>query len=89
MKCFRCPKAAPEFDLFRVNAKGVPAVWACGEHRLERDAELDRIVSGVKSVVIAEKVSDSLMYRLTRPIVNLQTGQALSGDADTNQGNTR
>ena len=41
MKCFRCDEQSP---LFRVNAKGVPGVWACRAHRIERDRELEAIV---------------------------------------------
>jgi hypothetical protein len=33
--------------VYRINAKGVPGIWACEEHRADtdapRDAELDRI----------------------------------------------
>lgn len=46
MNCFKpnCPKAAPKDTLFRVNAKGVPGIWACASHRLEPDTALDAIV---------------------------------------------
>jgi hypothetical protein len=47
MKCFKCEKAAPVFTLYRVNAKGVPGIWACEQHRLERDSELDAIVAAI------------------------------------------
>lgn len=51
MKCFRtdCSRKAPQDDLFRVNAKGVPGIWACRDHRLEQDSELDDIVDEIKA----------------------------------------
>lgn len=50
MKCFRveCSKSAPKDTLFRVNHKGVPGIWACREHRIERDLELERIVDALE-----------------------------------------
>jgi len=50
MNCHKrgCDKRAPENTLYRVNAKGRPGVWACHEHRLEPDAELDGIVAAVQ-----------------------------------------
>jgi hypothetical protein len=47
MKCFKCEKAAPLFTLYRVNAKGRPGIWACQQHRIERDSELDAIVAAI------------------------------------------
>jgi len=51
MKCFRkdCNKAAPLFTLYRVNQKGIPGVWSCKEHRLEKDSELDAIIESLKN----------------------------------------
>jgi len=48
MKCFRCTRAAPQHTLYRVNQKGVLGIWACAEHRLEPDSELDAIVAAVE-----------------------------------------
>lgn len=51
MKCFQptCARSAPRDTLFRVNAKGGPGVWACAEHRLERDSQLDAVVAEVQA----------------------------------------
>jgi hypothetical protein len=48
MKCCKCEKAAPQFTLYRVNAKGRPGIWACNEHRIEQDKELDAIVKALE-----------------------------------------
>ena len=48
MKCFRCERAAPEFTLYRINAKGRPGIWACAEHRIETDTELDEIIAEIE-----------------------------------------
>ncbi len=44
MKCFRCSAHAPTSTLYRVNAKGRPPVWACFDHRIEPDMELDMTI---------------------------------------------
>ena len=43
MKCFHptCAKRAPYDTLFRINAKGQPAVMACWEHRKNTDRAPD------------------------------------------------
>ena len=48
MKCFECERAAPQFTLYRINAKGRPGIWACAEHRIETDAELDEIIAEIE-----------------------------------------
>lgn len=50
MRCFRCEKSAPEHTLYRVNAKGRPAVWACRSHRLEPDMELDATIAEIENM---------------------------------------
>lgn len=49
MKCFHvgCHRSAPQYTLFRVNQKGVPGIWACEEHRIETDRELDEIINEI------------------------------------------
>jgi hypothetical protein len=49
IKCFRCDRTAPDHTLYRVNAKGVDAIWACRSHRIERDSELDAIIAYIQS----------------------------------------
>lgn len=50
MKCFRpwCQRCAPYDTLYRVNAKGKPGIWACNEHRIEPDMELDVILEEIE-----------------------------------------
>jgi hypothetical protein len=48
VKCFHCEKAAPQHTLYRVNAKGRPGIWACNEHRIEPDMELDVAVEEIE-----------------------------------------
>lgn len=50
MKCIFCHRGLKEgISLSRINEKGVPGIWACGEHRhlsdKKFDLEVDRIVS--------------------------------------------
>ncbi len=55
MKCFHpdCPKAAPQNTLYRINAKGVPGIWACLDHKhlsdRKPDTEIEKIVAAVES----------------------------------------
>lgn len=48
MKCFRCDKSAPAHTLYRVNAKGRPGIWACKDHRLEPDMDLDVAIDEIE-----------------------------------------
>lgn len=51
MKCCICNKGPAEgISIFRINAKGVPGIWACKSHIKNTDAppiapEVDEIVS--------------------------------------------
>ena len=45
MKCFRCNAQAPHATLYRVNAKGRPGIWACFDHQVEKNSELEAIVA--------------------------------------------
>jgi hypothetical protein len=56
MKCFRCNKGTPQHTLYRVNSKGRPGIFACSEHRLERDPELDAII---KEIVLGRVPKES------------------------------
>ena len=55
--CKRGPTTKPSATLFRINAKGVPGLWACSKHLKQTDAptldpglvELTRILEGGKS----------------------------------------
>lgn len=48
MKCFKCDASAPTVTLYRVNAKGRPAVWACNAHRIEPDMDLDVTIAEIE-----------------------------------------
>lgn len=49
--CYKtgCFARAPYQTLYRVNQRGVDAIWACNEHRIEKDSELDAIIEAIKS----------------------------------------
>lgn len=54
MKCFhpRCT-VNPETGgtLFRINAKGQPAIWACREHRAQTDRRPDKELDTVVGII--------------------------------------
>jgi hypothetical protein len=38
IQCVICKKGHPHVSLFRINAKGVPGLWACAKHVKQTDA---------------------------------------------------
>lgn len=60
MKCFHpdCTKAAPHDTLFRMNAKGVPGIWGCWQHKhltdKKPDPQLDAVVSELERTRMGE-----------------------------------
>lgn len=52
MRCLFCQKGlAQGVNLFRVNAKGQPGVWACAKHINQTDAQVDPDVSSIAAAL--------------------------------------
>lgn len=64
-KCFRsdCQRSAPHHTLYRVNAKGVPGIWACNDHRIEPDTELDGAIAEIEQLGDAGQLASTTYLR--------------------------
>jgi hypothetical protein len=52
MKCVVCQKGiAQGVPLLRINAKGVPGLWACHAHVNQTDASVDPVVLAITNAL--------------------------------------
>jgi len=46
MKCYKCGKQAPEYNLYRQNKTGIKGIWACYNHKIKKiEPEIIEIVN--------------------------------------------
>lgn len=56
MKCCICQKGPNDVSiLYRVNAKGVPGIWACAEHIRQTDGVVPLEISDIVAALDAKE----------------------------------
>lgn len=58
LTCFypRCGRGlANGHAIYRINAKGVPGIWACKEHRANTDAPVDPVTDEIVETIESAK----------------------------------
>jgi hypothetical protein len=56
MTCCICQKHLDDVGvLYRINAKGVPGIWACAKHIKQTDAHLDPDLQEISEVIAGKR----------------------------------